>query len=138
MVKTMANTVGAAGVAGMVGGLAAWLTVRAQLVAERIIVPAGAARRGGRAVGGPLTAYAQADFIRKTALAATGGRAYAEMDEGDPATPTAKDAALLRASLFTSILAFGLSAAGMMLGAVLVVVGRALSMTAGNAANRGD
>lgn len=138
MVERMAGIVGGAGVVGGLGGLAAWLTVRAQLAGEKIVVPNGAARCAGRPVKGPLTAYAEADFIRKSALGATGGRTYSELGEGDPAAPMARDAALLRASLFTSILAFGLSAAGMALGAVLIVVGRALAPAVSPAQGRGN
>ena len=122
-----ARAVVGAGSAGVLGGLAAWLIVRGQLAREKITVPAGAARLGGRQVRGPLTAFAEADYIRQVTERATGGRAYGELSEDDPAGPLAQDAALLRASLFTSILAFGVSAAGMAVGAVLLVIGRALA-----------
>lgn len=121
-----AAVVTGAGCAGVLGGLAAWLTVRSQLANEGITVPPSA-RFGGRPVKGPLTAYAEADYIRGVALQATGGRPYGELPEGDPAGPLAKDASLLRASLFTSILAFGVAAAGMAVGLVLIVTGRGLA-----------
>jgi len=126
-VERLTRIVGAAGVAGILGGLAAWIAVRAQLAGEKIVVPQGAVRCGGRLVQGPLSAYTEADFIKQAALGATGGRTYGEMDDGDPAAGMAKDASLLRASLFTSILAFGVAAAGMAVGAVLLVVARALA-----------
>ena len=122
-----AAAVSAAGAVGLTSGLAAWLAVRAQLAGEKIAVPRGAPAFGGRAVRGPLTAYAEAEYIRRTALQATGGRAYGELPEGDAAARMACDAALLRASLFTSILAFGVAAAGMALGTVLMMVGRGLA-----------
>ena len=122
-----AAVVTGAGCAGVLGGLAAWLTVRSQLAGEQIVVPPGAARLGGRPVKGPLTAYAEADYIRGVALKATGGRPYGALPDGDPAGPMARDASLLRASLFTSILAFGVAAAGMAVGLVLIVAGRGLA-----------
>ena len=129
-IAALGDAVGGVGVVGVVGGVAAWLAVRAQLLGEKITVPDGASRCSGRPVGGPITAYEEAAFIRKAALAATGGRTYGQLDAGDPAAPMAKDAVLLRSSLFTSILAFGVAAAGVGVGAVLVVVGRALRATA--------
>jgi len=129
-IAALADALCGVGTVGVVGGLAAWLMVRAQLLGERITVPEGASRWSGRPVGGPITAYEEAAFIRKAALAATGGKTYGELDGGDPAAPMAKDAALLRSSLFTSILAFGVAAAGVGVGAVLVVVGTALRATA--------
>lgn len=129
-IAALADVLYGTGFAGVIGGLAAWLTVRRQLMGERIVVPEGAPRCSGRPVAGPITAYEEAAFIGKTALAATGGRTYGELDSADPAAAMAKDAALLRSSLFTSILAFGVAVAGVGVGAILVVIGRALKATA--------
>lgn len=129
-VRALARLVGGVGAAGMAAGVGVWAAVRSQLSSERIVVPEGAKLSPGRAVAGPWTAYAEAEFIRRTALAATGGRTYGELEEGDAAAALAKDAALLRASLFTSVLAFGLAAAGIAAGGVLTLVGRALAIAA--------
>lgn len=130
------RVISGAGLAGAAAGAGAWMLIRAQLAAEKIDVPDGAGPCAGRRVTGPRSAFAEAEFIRKTALAATGGRAYGEIEEGDPAGPVARDAALLRASLFTSILAFGVAAAGMVVGAVLAVIGRLLAVPPGSAGRR--
>lgn len=116
--------------AGMVAasaGTAAWLTVRSQLERERIIVPESADLLPGRRVRGPLTAFAQAEAIRKTTLEATGGRTYGELGSDEPTAEMAMNASLLRSSLFTSVLAFGMSASQIALGGTLVAIGIALS-----------
>jgi hypothetical protein len=109
-----------------VAGLVAWLTIRSQLAAERIRIPDSAPRMAGRQVRGPLAAFEEAEFIRKTTLKATGGRTYGQLDADDPMARMAMDSSLLRSSLFTSILAFAVAAAEMALGAVLVSAGAAL------------
>lgn len=126
-VGRLAGVVSGAGIIGMAGGLGAWLVIRSQLAGERIVVPGSSPRFPGKPVRGPLTAFAEAAFIQEAALRATGGRTYGELPEGDPNAAMAKEASLLRASLFTSILAFGVAAAGMAVGFVLVIVGRALA-----------
>lgn len=122
--------VASAGAASAVAGGAAWLAIRSQLAAERIVIPDSSPWLPGRAVTGPMTAFAEAEFIRRTALEATGGRTYGELNADDPMAKTAMDASLLRASLFTSVLAFGVAAAQVAFGAVLVGVGAALSSAA--------
>ncbi|MBI5158053.1 MAG: hypothetical protein HZA58_08605 [Acidimicrobiia bacterium] len=72
---------------------------------------------------GPVTAFAEANVIKRVALSATGGRTYGELPEGDPMAETAMNAALLRSSLFTSILAFGMAAAEVATGLALVALG---------------
>lgn len=119
-----------AGVASAVAGGAAWLTIRSQLAAERIVIPGSSRWLPGRTVRGPITAMAQAEAIRSTASAATGGRTYGELEADDPVAVMAMNASLLRASLFTSVLAFGVAGAQVAIGAVLVAVGTALSSAA--------
>jgi hypothetical protein len=80
----------------------------------------------GKAVRGPLSAFEEARFIQKTALDATGGKTYGELDEADPMAHMAMESSLLRSSLFTSIMAFGVAAAEMAQGVVLVAIGAAL------------
>jgi hypothetical protein len=116
-----------AGVASAVTGAAGWVIVRSQLAAERIVVPGSSRWLPGRTVKGPLTALAESEAIRQIALAATEGRTYGELEEDDPAAQMAMNASLLRASLFTSVLAFGVAAAQVAVGAALVVVGVALT-----------
>jgi hypothetical protein len=116
-----------AGMAAAAAGTAAWLTVRSQLSREHIVVPEGAALLPGRAVCGPLSAFAQAEAIRATTMRATEGKTYSELGEGDSAGPMAMNASLLRSSLFTSVLAFGVSGSLIALGALLVAIGTAVS-----------
>jgi hypothetical protein len=97
---------------------------------ERITVAGSSPWLAGSPVRGPITAFAQAEAIRRTTLASTGGRTYAELDGDDPTAEMAMNASLLRSSLFTSVLAFGVAAAQVGIGAVLVATGGALSRAA--------
>jgi hypothetical protein len=124
-----ARLVTAAGVLEILIGAAAWAVVRAQLGDERVVIPSTAGRLRNKRVRGPMTALAQAELVRQTALRATDGRTYGEMAEDDPMARMALEAALIRSSLFTSILAFSIAAMHLGLGAVLVIIGRALSDT---------
>ena len=103
-----------------------WFVVRDQLADEQITVADDADHFGGQAVDGPFTAYAQADIIDEHAREATGGLTYAELDREDPLRETAVTASFLRASLFTSVVAFGVAAFAAGLGVLLIVVGWAL------------
>lgn len=129
----MVGAILAVGAARMTAGVAAWITVRSQLSAERIVVPYGRSRLGGRRVIGPISAFAEAEAIKRIALEATGGRVYGELPDGDPVAETALDASLLRSSLFTSVLAFGMAAAEVATGFALVAVGAALARLSGRA-----
>ena len=70
---------------------------------------------------GPFTAYVQADIINHHALEASDGKTYAELDQDDPVRATVMQASFLRASLFTSVVAYGVAlfAAGMGVLAIL-------------------
>ena len=114
-------------VARAIAGIIARTTVRSQLAAERIVVPDSAEHFAGRTVRGPLTAYEEANAIRRITLKATGGRTYGELAEDDPVAQMAMEASLLRSSLFTSVLAFGVAASEIALGALLALVGGVLS-----------
>jgi hypothetical protein len=105
------------GLAGIVGGLllvlagiVAWVAVSGQLRAENIVIPDDAIAFQGQVVSGPLTAYVQADIIQHHALEASDGMTYAELDREDPVRETMMDASFLRASLFTSVVSFGIAA----------------------------
>ena len=112
----------AVGILGIVGGILlivvgviAWIGVTNQLSAENITIPDDAAAFQGQQVTGPFTAWVQADIINTHALAASDGKTYAELDQDDPVRATVMQASFLRASLFTSIVAYGVAlfAAGM-------------------------
>jgi hypothetical protein len=118
-------TIGAA-VILIVAGVFTWFTVQNQLAAENITVSDDAAFAAGQPVDGPLTAYAQADVINTHTLESTGGKTYAELEREDPLRETAMTSSFLRASLFTSVVAFGVAALAVGLGVVFVFVGLAL------------
>jgi hypothetical protein len=116
-------------VAGLVlvaGGAATWITVRSQLVAENITIPEDAIAFGGKTVDGPLDAYVQADIINTHALAGSGGKTYAELDREDPARGSVMNGSFLRASLFTSVIAFGVAAFAAGMGVLFALTGYAL------------
>jgi hypothetical protein len=61
--------------------------------------------------------------IDKHALAATGGLRYAELDQDDPKRETAMTASFLQASLFTSVVAFGVAAMAIAIGVLFILIG---------------
>jgi hypothetical protein len=125
-VRLLGTLVMVAGLLLTVSGAATWALVQTSLSDERITVAEDAARFGGQAVNGPLTAYYQADIIEQHALEGSGGKTYAELDREDPARASVMNGSFLRASLFTSVLAFGVAAMAAGLGVVLGMVGWAL------------
>ena len=112
----------------MIAGVSAWFAVSSQLADEKITVSDDAGRFAGEPVDGPFTAYEQANVINKHALEATGGLTYAELDRDDPARQTAMTASFLRASLFTSVVAFGVAAMAFGVGLALVLLGSVVIM----------
>jgi hypothetical protein len=76
-----------------------------------------------RTVAGPFTAYCQAKVIDEHTLDITGGLTYAELDREDPLRQTAMNSAFLQASLFTSVLAFGVSAMAAGMGVLFILIG---------------
>lgn len=117
----------AVGMVEMLIGVAAWVIVSRRLADENIVVPGSARWFPNRTVRDPLTAFQEAEVVRGITLKATGGRTYGEMSEDDPKSRMALDASLIRSSLFTAILAFGIAAMQVALGAVFVVIGRTLA-----------
>ncbi len=110
----------------LVSGIGTWALVQSQLADEQITVSQDASSNAGKQVNGPLTAYSQAEVIKKHALEASGGKTYAQLERDDPTRTTVMDASFLRASLFTSVLAFGVSLMAGALGIVLILLGLAL------------
>jgi hypothetical protein len=115
-----------AGAIFVLAGVVTWFGVRDQLVDEKVVVSADAPFLGGDDVDGPFSAYAESRAIRKHALEMSDGLTYAEMDREDPVRPTVGTASFLRASLLTSVIAFGVAAFSFGVGLVLLVVGWAL------------
>ncbi len=100
-----------------------WYQVQSQLASEKITVSEDAARFAGQPVNSPWTAYSEAETIEKHALAASGGKTYAELPKDDPNRQVVMTGSFLRASLFTSVLAFGVAFMAFGVGIVLVLVG---------------
>ena len=117
-----------AGLLLALSGAGTWAMVQTSLAGESITVAEDAARFGGEPVDGPLTAYYQADIIEHHALEASGGKTYAELDREDPARATVMNGSFLRASLFTSVVSFGIAAMAMGLGLVFVLIGTTLRL----------
>ncbi|HMO10144.1 MAG TPA: aromatic ring-opening dioxygenase LigA [Actinotalea sp.] len=111
----------------VVAGGVTWGLVSSQLAAENITVADDAAAFAGKQVNGPLDAYFQADIINHHALEATGGKTYAELDREDPLRAVAMNGSFLRASLFTSVVAFGVAAFAMGVGVLTILFGWAVS-----------
>jgi hypothetical protein len=125
-VRLLGTLVIAAGVLLGASGAGTWAMVQTSLADEKITVAEDAARFAGEPVDGPLTAYYQADIIEHHALEASKGKTYAELDREDPVRAVVMNGSFLRASLFTSVVSFGIAAMAMGLGVVFVLVGIAL------------
>ena len=77
-------------------------------------------------MAGPFTAYVQTDIIQHHALEASGGKTYAQLEQDDPVRQTMMTASFLRASLFTSVVSFGVSAFAMGVGVLSILFGWAI------------
>lgn len=115
-----------AGVVMLVSGAFAWGITSTQLASENTTVAADAPAFAGSKVTGPLTAFYQAEAVKQHTRAASNGLTYAELgakvqeakDAGDTATAEklqqtramVETGNFVRASLFTSVMAFGVSA----------------------------
>ncbi|MCV2395480.1 aromatic ring-opening dioxygenase LigA [Actinotalea sp. M2MS4P-6] len=119
-----------AGLLMIIAGGVTWGLVSSQLADENITVAEDAAAFAGKTVNGPLDAYYQADIIKHHALEATGGKTYAELDREDPLRATAMNASFLRASLFTSVVAFGVAAFAIGMGLLTILLGWAVTALA--------
>ena len=115
-----------AGIVLILAGGTTWGLVQSQLADEKITVAEDAAMFGGKQVNGPLDAYYQADIINTHSLEIGGGKTYAELDREDPARATVMNGSFLRASLFTSVIAFGVAAFAIGMGVLFLLVGWAL------------
>jgi hypothetical protein len=113
-----------------VAGVATWVAVGNELGAEKIVVSADASRFAGQPVDTPWEAYVEAETIQKHAMETSGGKTYAELDKADPKRQTVMTASFLRASLFTSVVSFGVALMAAALGIGFILTGWALRQTA--------
>lgn len=107
----------------IVGGVTTWVIVSSTLGEQNITVSDDASCAAGDDVNGPWSAYCEAQIIDEHALEATGGLTYAELDREDPLRQTAMNASFLRASLFTSVVAFGVAGMAILMGIVFMLIG---------------
>jgi hypothetical protein len=107
----------------IIGGVATWIVVSTTLADQKIVVSDDASCLAGDEVDGPFSAYCEAMVIDKHALEATGGLRYAELDREDPKRQTAMTASFLQASLFTSVVAFGVAAMAIAVGVLFILIG---------------
>ena len=126
----------------VVAGGGAWVVITQQLKSQKIEVHPDSPRLVGKPVAGPLTAFTQAAVIEKHALGMGQGRTFSQISEewmqankeGDKARAEElagprqmiMQANFLRASLFTSVLAYGVSALTIGIGVLTGLVGSAL------------
>jgi hypothetical protein len=120
-----------AGIVLIIAGIGVWIVVSMTLSAEEITVSDDANMFAGQHVAGPFTAYAQAEVIDMHAQEMAGGMTYAELPQDDPMRATVMDASFLRASLFTSVVAFGVCALVIGLGILFLLFGVAFRRLAG-------
>jgi hypothetical protein len=100
-----------------------WFLVSSTLADQRITVPGDASCAAGATVQGPWSAYCQVQIIDKHTNDITGGLTYAELDREDPRRQTAMNSSFLQASLFTSILAFGVAGMAGLAGVLFILLG---------------
>ncbi len=135
-----------AGSALVAGGAGAWAVITQQLKSQQIEVHEDSDILAGKQVAGPVSAFAQANVIEQHALGMGGGRTFADISHEWMEAQAAGDAArveelagtrqmvlqanLLRASLFTSVLAYGVAALAGGMGILTVLVGATLPKNA--------
>jgi len=127
--------------------------LKAEHITVAAITPQNPGRLAGKDVAGPFTAYAQANAINEHALEGAGGKTYAQIGkdatalkdklkasgatDADIATnadvmalaatrANTMNGSFLRASLFTSVVAFGVAALVIGLGVLFILLGFAL------------
>ena len=114
----------------IVAGGISYNLVHNKLAAEMITVSQDSPKYAEQEVAGPFTAYQEASMIAKHSLDATGGKTYAQLDREDPLRVVAMNGSFLRASLFTSVVSFGVSALAAGVGVVFILLGMAVRNTA--------
>ncbi|WP_353828359.1 aromatic ring-opening dioxygenase LigA [Agromyces sp. SYSU T0242] len=115
------------GILLIIVGIVAWVGVSTQLRAENITIPEDASAMQGQQVAGPISAFVQADIINTHALEASDGATYAELDREDPTRQTVMTASFLRASLFTSVVSYGVALFAAGVGVLFLLFGLALN-----------
>lgn len=121
--RTMGTILIVLGLIFVIAGGATYVMVSQELSRANVTVAEDADFLAGDKVDGPFSAYSQAQIIDKHALESTGGKTYAELEREDPLRQVAMSASFLRASLFTSVVAFGVATMAMGIGAGMILGG---------------
>ncbi|WP_134774205.1 aromatic ring-opening dioxygenase LigA [Ornithinimicrobium flavum] len=121
--RTMGTLLIVLGLIFIIAGGATYVMVSQELKNANVTVADDADFLAGDTVDGPFSAYSQAMIIDKHALESTGGKTYAELDREDPLRATAMNASFLRASLFTSVVSFGVATMAMGVGLAFILGG---------------
>lgn len=127
------------GIVFIIAGAGAWITASSQLKAEKITVAGDADSFANSTVAGPFTAMAQANVVAKHVEQATGGKTMTEIKAEQQAAEKSGDknkaaeleqlatmaqtGSFTRASLITSVVAFGVAALVVGLGVLQVITG---------------
>ncbi len=111
------------GVLLIIGSIGTWVLVSSTLAEQNIVTSEDAVCLPDTEVDGPFGAYCQAETIDRNVREITDGLTYAELPRDDERRSTAQSAAFLQASLFTSILAFGVAAMAFGMGVIFVLIG---------------
>lgn len=114
------------GIVLALAGLVTWGVITTRLSEQQIVVSEDADCLAGWEVRDPFSAYCQAQVIDKHTKEITGGKTYAQLDQEDPNRAVAADSAFLQASLFTSVVAFGVAAMALVVGITLALIGFAM------------
>ena len=125
-VRVIGIIIAVLGVIFLVAGVVTYTIVSQTLADQKITVSDDADMFAGKSVNGPFTAYSQAMVIGKHAKEIGGGKTYAELPQDDPNRATVMNASFLQASLFTSVVAFGVAAFVAVMGVILMLLGWAL------------
>lgn len=126
-VRVIGIIVAVLGLIFLVAGIVTYAVVSSTLADQNITVSDDAQWFAGEDVAGPFTAYSQADIIATHAEEIAGGKTYAELPQDDPNRATVMNASFLQASLFTSVVAFGVAAFVAVMGVILMLLGWALT-----------
>jgi hypothetical protein len=125
------------GVLLVIGSLGTAFMVSSTLADQHITTPDDAVCLPDREVTGPFTAFCQARTIDRNVLETTDGQTYAELDREDERRAVAQSAAFLQASLFTSVLAFGVAAMAFGMGVLFVLIGLGIRDVSERVVDRG-
>ena len=131
-VRVLGLLVVLAGAILLFAGVATYIVVSTTLGDQEITVSDDAAHFAGQQVTQPWQAYTQANTIADHATQIADGKTYAELPQDDPNRQTVMIASFLQASLFTSVVAFGVAALAAGLGVVFILIGVALRSTTGS------